>query len=122
MHPKLREAVRLFNRREYFSCHQILEEGWSEIAAEDQAFYEALIRFATALHLRFNRGASQGTINLLTQGLMRLESYRPSHHGVNVARLYTEVDTHAEHLKTVTKDKPGFFERWRVPRIYYTDD
>ena len=117
MHPKLREAVHLFNRREYFSCHQVLEEAWTEIAAEDQAFYEALIRFATGLHLRFNRGASQGTINLFTQRLMRLENYRPSHHGINVARLYTDMDKHAEHLKTTAQDKVGLLERWRVPRI-----
>ena len=119
MHPKLQEAIALFNRREYFSCHEVLEEAWHEVSAEDQAFYEALIRFATGLHMRFNRGALQGAINLLTQGLMRLENYRPSHHGVDAARLYTDIDEHVEHLKTAAKDKPGFFERWRVPRMHH---
>ncbi len=122
MHPKLQEAVRLFNRRDYFSCHQVLEEVWPEVAPEDHAFYEALVRFATGLHLRFHRGASQGTVNLLTQGLMRLEHYRPSHHGIDVARLYADMDQHAAHLKTTAKDTPGLLERWRVPRIYCTDE
>ena len=121
MHPKLKDAILLFNRRDYFSCHQILEEAWHEVAAEDQAFYEALIRFATGLHMRFNRGASQGAINLLTQGLIRLENYRPNHHNVDTARLYVDIDEHAEHLKNAAKAQPGFLERWRTPRIYLVD-
>jgi uncharacterized protein len=117
MHPKLKDAVALFNRREYFACHEILEEIWHEVAEEDKNFYEGLIRFATALHLRFNRRTPQGAINLLTQGLMRIENYRPTHHGVNVARLYDDIDAHISDLKSAKTPQAGFFERWRVPRI-----
>ncbi len=122
MHPKLKDAIRLFNRREYFDCHQVLEEVWHEAAAEDKVFYEALIRLATGLHLRFNRGGSQGAINLLTQALMRLEDFRPALHGIDVARLYQEIDTHVADLKADEKPKAGFFERWKVPRIYSADE
>ena len=117
MHPKLKDAVALFNRREYFACHEILEEIWHEAAEEDKNFYEGLIRFATGLHLRFNRRAPQGAINLLTQGLMRIENYRPAHHGVNVAQLYDEIDAHINDLKSAKNPQAGFFERWRAPRI-----
>jgi predicted metal-dependent hydrolase len=121
MHPKLKEAIALFNRREYFSCHEVLEEAWREVAAEDKAFYEGLIRLATGLHLRFNRRAPQGAINLLTQGLIRLENYRPTHHGIDVARLYADIDAHLEDLKASKSPQAGFFERWRVPRIHLAD-
>ena len=121
MHPKLKDAIRLFNRREYFACHQVLEEAWHEVAEEDKLFYEALIRLATGLHLRFNRGGTHGATNLLTQALMRLEDYRPTHHGIDVAQLYNDVDTHAGDLKADEKPPVGFFERWKVPRIHFTD-
>ncbi len=91
---QLSEAVALFNRRDYFACHELLEHAWHDAADPDKAFYEGLVRLATGLHLRLNRGAPQGAINLLTQGLMRLEDYRPAHHGVDVARLYRDVDAH----------------------------
>jgi predicted metal-dependent hydrolase len=117
MHPKFTDAIALFNRREYFACHEVLEEIWQEAAAEDKAFFEGLIRFATGLHLRFNRRAPQGAINLLTQGLMRIENYRPVHHSVDVARLYDEIDVHVNDLKSAKNPQAGFFERWRVPRI-----
>lgn len=121
MDAKLEEAVTLFNRRAYFDCHEILEDVWQDAPQEDKGFYEALIRLATALHLRFHRRALQGAINLLTQGLMRLEQYRPVHLGVDVARLYEDIDSHVEDLKAAKKSQPGFFERWRVPRIHLVE-
>src|SRR5947209_6076540 len=115
MHLKLKNAIDLFNQHAYFDCHEVLEEIWREASEDDKAFYEGLIRLATGLHLRFNRRAPQGAINLLTQGLMRLEDYRPIHHGIDVARLYEEIDTHVTDLKATKKAKVGFLERWRVP-------
>ena len=119
MHPKLKEAVSLFNQQEYFNCHEILEEIWREATTDDKHFYEGLIRLSTGLHLRFHRHIPQGAINLLTQGLMRLENYRPTYLGVDVARLYTEIDEHLQNLKASKKAQPGFIERWRTPRIYF---
>jgi len=121
MHAKLRDAITLFNRREYFACHEVLEEIWRDATDEDKAFFEGLIRFSTGLHLRFNRRAPRGAINLLTQGLMRIENYRPVHHGVNVARLYDEIDAHVNDLKSAKNPQAGFFERWRVPRIHVVE-
>lgn len=118
MHAKLKEAVRLFNRRAYFDCHQLLEEVWQTAAAPDKPLYEALIRLSTGLHLRFQRGGGQGAINLLTQALMRLEDLRPAAHGIDVARLYRELDRHIEDLKASPKPRVGLFERRKTPRIH----
>lgn len=121
MHAKLKDAVTLFNQREYFNCHEILEEVWHETATADKHFYEGLIRLATGLHLRFYRRIPQGAINLLTQGLMRLENYRPTYLGIDVDRLYTEIDEYLQDLKASKKTQAGFVERWRTPRIYFVD-
>ncbi len=117
MHAKLKDAIRLFNRREYFTCHQILEEMWHAAPDEEKAFYEGLVRLATGLHLRFNRRAPQGAIHLLTQGLMCLEEYRPTHQGVDVTRLYHDIEAHLNELKASPSPRAGFFARWRVPQI-----
>jgi predicted metal-dependent hydrolase len=117
MESKLKEAISLFNRRDYFECHTLLEAMWQEATGDDKNFYECLIRFATGLHLRFNRRNRQGAINLLTQGMMKIENYRPAYLGIDVARLYDEVNAHVDNLKTTESAEPGFRERWRVPRI-----
>jgi uncharacterized protein len=117
MHPKLKDAISLFNRREYFSCHEMLEGMWQTAEGADKTFYESLIRFATGFHTRFNRHNRQGAINLLTQGLMQLETYRPTHLGIDVARLYDDITAHVDSLKATENTEPGFFDRWRAPRI-----
>jgi hypothetical protein len=117
MHLKLKDAISLFNRREYFECHEALEEIWHEADGEEKTFYESLIRFATGFHLRLHRRNRQGAINLLTQGLMKIETYRPAYLGINVARLYDDISAHVESLKGTENAEPGLFERWRAPRI-----
>jgi predicted metal-dependent hydrolase len=117
MESKLKEAILLFNRREYFECHEVLEAMWQEAAGDDKTFYESLIRFATGFHLRFNRRNRQGAINLLTQGMMKIETYRPAYLGIDVARLYDDINAHVDSLKATESTEPGFLERWRAPRI-----
>lgn len=121
MSPKLKEAVRLFNRRAYFDCHQLLEEIWREADAPDKALYEALIRLSTGLHLWFHRGGGQGAVNLWTQALMRLEDFRPEAQGIDVARLYNDVDRRVQDLKADPTPGVGLVERWKAPRIHVTD-
>ena len=121
MSPKLKEAVRLFNRRAYFDCHQLLEEIWREADAPDKALYEALIRLSTGLHLWFHRGGGQGAVNLWTQALMRLEDFRPEAQGIDVARLYNDVDRRVQDLKADPTPGVGLVERWKAPRIHPTD-
>lgn len=121
MSPKLKEAVRLFNRRAYFDCHQLLEEVWREADAPDKALYEALIRLSTGLHLWFHRGGGQGAVNLWTQALMRLEDFRPEAQGIDVARLYNDMDRRVQDLKTDPTPGVGLVERWKAPRIHPTD-
>ncbi len=118
MNTKLKEAVRLFNKHEYFACHEIIEDLWREAPDEDKMFYEALIRLSTGFHLRLNRGGTQGSKNLLTQALMRLEDHRPSHLGIDVARLYSEIDSHNREDQGHKSAFGRLRTRWKAPRIH----
>lgn len=113
---KLRQAVALFNQRNYFGAHELLEELWRQVPEEDQPLYEAMIRIATALHLRFNRGGQRGSLNLLQQALVRLEDLRPACGDINTAALYDDVSAYVERL-TSDLGPATWFERFRVPKI-----
>jgi predicted metal-dependent hydrolase len=113
---RLGRGIDLFNRRDFFASHELFEELWREAADEDRPLYEALVQLATAFHLRFNRGGQRGTVNLLTQALLRLDDLRPAARGIDTAVLYEEVSGYVERLRA----EPGestWFERFRVPRI-----
>jgi predicted metal-dependent hydrolase len=117
MNNALRNSITFFNRREYFACHEVLEEAWQEATKEDREFYQGFVQLATALHLRFHRGGHKGTINLLTQALVHLENYRPQYQNVDVDTLYQQIETYLEGLRSSRRERASFFERFQVPRI-----
>jgi hypothetical protein len=114
----IRRAVGLFNRRDFFAAHVVLEEVWRDTEAELRPFYEAIIRIATALHLRMHRGGRRGTVNLLQQALVRLDDLRPVCAAVDTAALYDDVAAYVEHLRA-TPGPASLLERFRLPRIRF---
>jgi len=48
-----------------------------------------------------------------------LENYRPTYNGVDVARLYADIESHLEEVKASKNPKAGFIERWRAPQIHF---
>lgn len=111
-------GVTEFNRRAYFASHEIWEELWRAAEEPDKRFLGTLVQIAAALHLRFERGGGRGTRNLLVQSLMVLEDFRPSHRGVDVARLHREVQSYAERLEDQKGKEAGWLDRWLAPRIH----
>jgi predicted metal-dependent hydrolase len=46
---KYLEGVRLFNAEDFFECHDVLEELWSETLGEEKKFLQGLIQASVAL-------------------------------------------------------------------------
>ena len=117
---EIEEAISLFNQHEYFNCHELLEDLWRETEGDDRHFYEGLIRLLGngRESPRVNRRIPQGAVNLLKQGLMRLENYRPTYNGVDIARLYIDIESHLEEVKASKNPQAGFFERRPAPEVY----
>jgi uncharacterized protein len=44
-----REGIRLFNEEEFFDCHDVLEELWSETVGPERKFLQGLIQASIAL-------------------------------------------------------------------------
>lgn len=44
-----REGLRLFNEEEFFECHDVLEELWSESTGSERKFIQGLIQASIAL-------------------------------------------------------------------------
>jgi len=125
MNPDFDRAIELFNRGDYFAAAENFENA---LRADDPAVKDlasALNRVAAALHLRFARGARQGTINLLSQALLTLDDLKPSCAGVDVDRLFADVESFKEQLRATPRDQLVgirhrariFIERRRAPRI-----
>jgi len=89
MDPRLQHGVDLFNRREFFVCHEVLEEIWMPERGPRRRFLQAIIHFAVAFY-HDQRSNPLGASRQLRKGLRKLAPYLPSHEGIDTAQLYSD--------------------------------
>ena len=121
----LDDAVAAFNRGEYFDAAEMFEKSTAGIDPELRDLAGALNRIAAAMHLRFERGGRQATINLLSQAMVTLDDMKPARGGIDTARLFDEVYAFTEEIRAVPRDERSglkhrarlFLERRRAPKM-----
>lgn len=82
----LEEGIALFNRGEFFDCHEVLEALWLESSGERKKFLQGLIQVAVALHHLRNRNRV-GAERLLAAGMEKLTEYAPEDERIDVNAL-----------------------------------
>ena len=92
------EAVRLFNAREYFACHDVLEELWGETLGEDREFLQGLLHVAVSLH-HLSEGNPAGARKMHASSLRYLSNYGSSFRGVDLDLLRSELRVCFEPLR-----------------------
>jgi predicted metal-dependent hydrolase len=119
--PRLAEGVTLFNEREFFACHDVLEEVWSETLA-DREFYQGLIHAAVAL-FHFGEGNLGGARKMAASALRYLQPFRPVCRGVDVERLMVDFERCFSELLGPHASYPAglTLEKARIPVIQLRD-
>ena len=92
------EAVRLFNAREYFACHDVLEELWGETLGEDRDFLQGLLHVAVSLH-HLSEGNPAGARKMHASSLRYLTNYGRCFRGVDLDLLRSELRVCFEPLR-----------------------
>jgi predicted metal-dependent hydrolase len=75
------EGIELFNRGEFFDCHEVLEQVWTPTRQPERWFLQALIHFAVGFY-HHQRGNTKGASRQLRKGLRKIEAYLPEWGGV----------------------------------------
>ena len=91
--PRFLKGLHLFNEKEYFECHEVIEALWLVTPSEDgyRDLYKGVIQAAASLY-QFDRGVLSGANGLCKSALGYLAKYKPRALGLNVARLIEEMD------------------------------
>ena len=76
------QGIELFNRREFFECHEVLEEVWTPTKQPDRWFLQSLIHFAVGFHHHRNRNYI-GATRQLRKGIKKMQPYLPEWDGVD---------------------------------------
>ncbi|MBI3471306.1 MAG: DUF309 domain-containing protein [Candidatus Solibacter usitatus] len=79
----------LFNKRQFFECHEVLEQLWGPSQGAERLFLQAVIHFAVGFH-HHQQDNPAGAERQLMKGLRKLAGYLPRFYGVDTAALYRE--------------------------------
>lgn len=82
----------LFNRGQYYECHDVMEEIWMETPGPERRFFQGLLQCAVALH-HLGNGNPQGARILYQEGTRKLQRFRPNYLGVDVAGYLADLET-----------------------------
>jgi predicted metal-dependent hydrolase len=107
----LLQGIELFNNREFFACHEALEEAWLEAAGGEKTFLQGFIQIAVALHHWGNQNRV-GARRLLVAGIEKLSAFTPQHESVDVAGLLENLEPLRKRL--TAGEQP---DDWRPPGI-----
>lgn len=87
----LAEGLELIRAGAYFEAHEELEDEWRDAPESERDFLQGLVHVAVAW-LHAQRGNRPGCERQLEKAARRLERYRPSHRGVDVAVVLDDVE------------------------------
>lgn len=95
--PRIDEGIRLFNEREFFACHDVLEDFWGEQICLEKPFFQGLIQAAVAL-FHFEEGNLGGARRMSISARGYMSPFQPVLGGIQVSRLLDDLDTCFEEL------------------------
>jgi len=113
---QLLQGIREFNRREWFECHETVEDLWIGASGEIRDFYQGIIQIAIALH-HWQNGNFGGAVSLLTGGAGYLRRVSDQCQWVDVARLVADSDRLHDALKERGKERMESIDPALIPLI-----
>ncbi len=85
------QGIQQFNRREFYACHDSIEQVWVETAGDERLMYQGLLQIAVAFY-HMQQGNWRGGLKMLERGKGKLLPFLPACRGVDLAAFLSGVD------------------------------
>jgi len=114
--PGLLAGIDLFNRREFFACHEVLEEIWRAERDPVRLLYQGTLQIGVGFH-HLGRGNWVGAVRQLEKGISGVAHFVPGCMGIDTDRLTREARACLDLLRTLGADGLERFDWSLVPTI-----
>ena len=104
-HEQYREGLRLFNAEDFFECHEVFEELWSESLGNDKKYLQGMIQAAVAL-FHFGNENFGGAKKLYNSAHEKLKPLGDEYMGIALARFLTDFEACFQELLANTESYP----------------
>ena len=115
-----REGLRLFNDEEFFECHDVLEELWSETVGAERKFLQGLIQASIAL-FHFGNENFGGAKKLYLSAIKNLDPHGDEFMGIKLGEFLQDFQRCFQELLDNTETYPTTvaIRDELVPKIRY---
>ena len=107
---RLIAAINKFNQKDYFECHEILEDLWFDVRDSSRDLYQGLLHIAVGFYHLTKKNNFKGTIIQLTKAEEKLGKFPGVIHGIDLVKLLKQVSSIKKRL--IKKEVPK-----RLPKI-----
>ncbi len=114
--PGAVKGVELFNQRDFFEQHEVLELTWKAEHRPVRDLYQGILLVGVGCY-QIQRGNYEGALKQLAGGCAYLEPFQPSCQGVDVERLLTEAKNILEEVNRLGPEGLAVFDPARFPKI-----
>ena len=109
-------AIRQFNNREWYECHETIEELWLGESGEMRDFLQGTLQISVAL-LHWRNGNHGGAVSLLASGVNYLKRVSDVCLWVDVPVLIADSDRVRATLEALGKDRMELLDSMLIPQI-----
>ena len=109
-------GIELFNRGEFFECHETLEALWLAEPGPRRYLYQGILQIGVAFH-HLRRGNYRGATYLLDSGLRYLAPFPSTCLGVDVAALRGAAERCRRVLEALGPTRLGEVDPALIPRV-----
>ncbi len=88
--PRIDQGLQLFNAHQFYACHDVLEDFWSDMPESGKPMFQGLIQAAVAL-FHFEEGNLGGSIRMYTSCRRYLAPYVPLAARIEVGKLLEDL-------------------------------
>ena len=118
---RLIEGIRLFNAREYFECHEVLEDIWRDERDPIRYLYQGILQIGVGLH-HLRNGNFRGATLLLRDGIDKTSRFTPRCMGVDTATLCSHAQSCLNQVHVLGRDRLNEFDWSLAPVIEVSGD
>jgi uncharacterized protein len=118
--PGLIAGIAQFNARQFYECHETLEEIWLSERGQIRTLYQGILQVGVAFY-HLSRQNFRGATSLFETGIAYLRPFVPKCMGVDVQKLVDDAIRAYAELLRLGKEHLADFDEALIPRIRYEE-
>lgn len=119
--PGVVEGIRLFNAREFYECHEVIEHEWHAERGEIRRLYQGILQIGVGFY-HARQGNYRGALLLLGDGIEKTSRFTPRCLGIETGQLVAESRACLEQMQALGPDRLAEFDPWMIPVIHFTNE